>query len=83
MNIGSSEIREMSNVTLNQGEYRMNGIVAFAQWSKMPKIASNIHLKETYFLPYGGGSMTDSGLPARPHMHYVSHTTTLCWPYHA
>ena len=54
MNIGSSEIREMSNVTLNQGEYRMNGIVAFAQWSKMPKIATNIHLKETYFFQYGG-----------------------------
>ena len=33
----------------------------------------NIHLKQTYFC-HMGGSVTDSGLPTTPHMHYVGST---------
>jgi len=52
------------------------------QFQKNKKICSQ-DLKETYFLPYGVGSMTDSGLPTTPHMHYVGRTTTSCWLHNA
>ena len=42
----------------------------------------NYSFKGTYFLSYGGGSMTDSGLPTTLHTHYDGHTMTSFWPHH-
>ena len=42
----------------------------------MPKYS----FERNFYFFHMGGSVTDSGLPTTPHMHYIGRTTTSCRP---